>query len=145
MTLRSCGKATTKATPSSSEAIPSCVVSTASGLSSDASWYEGNSFNFKYDELPTLTINGSDTLFFSVDWDADVLTVGEDYYEFPTEQTGFCHKETYKLQKNDEGLFAMQIQRRNNIREEEAIYYIVNDNGKFVIKVLLPTTENILD
>jgi len=138
-----CVKTTTEEKLPSPETVPICVVSTASGLSSEARWYKDNSFKFNYDELPVITINNSDTLYFSVNWDTDVLTVSEDYYESPSEHTGICYKETYELQKNDEGLFALEIKRRNNIREEQAIYYIVNDAGKFVIKVLLPVTENI--
>ncbi len=137
-----CSKATPVAMPPSSETAPVCAVTTASGASAEASWYEGNSFNFNYDVLPLLTINGFDTLLFSVNWDTDVLTVGEDYYAYPSEQTGVCYKETYELQRNTDGLFTMEIQRLNNIRDEQAIYYIVTDEGKFVIKVLLPVTES---
>lgn len=137
-----CGEKAAEAIMSSSEESLVCVVSTASGLSSNAAWYIDNSFDFNYDELPVLTIHDSDTLLFSVDWDTDVLTVGEDYYEHPTEQSAICYKKTYELEKNDDGLFELQIQRHKNICNEQAIYYIVNDEGKFIIKVLFPTTES---
>jgi|GEM_PF-3748891 len=137
-----CGNATPEAMPTSSETTPVCSVTTASGAVAEAGWYEGSSFDFNYDVLPVLTISGSDTLLFSVNWNTDILTVGEDYYAYPSEQTGVCYKETYELQRNTDGLFIMEIQRRNNIRDEQAIYYIVNDEEKFVIKVLLPVTES---
>lgn len=117
-----------------------CTVHTSGGYAK-AKWYSDGRFDFKYDTLPSVSVYDSDTLLFEVGWDCDTLVVGEDYYEYPDETTGICKKETYRLHKNSDGKFPLDVSRRNNIRDEMAVYYILYGDGKYVIKVLFPVDE----
>lgn len=115
---------------------PSLTVTAASGEGILAAWYEDGQFDFDYDSLPTLTLEGDGTLTLALGG-ADTLTVGEDYYT--TENgSGVVEKETYALDQSSDGTFALPVRRRDGSRPERAVYFVPYEQGKFVFQVRLP-------
>lgn len=100
-----------------------------------------NGFDYEYENVAVGEIRGSGELVFSVDWETDVLTVSEDYYEH---RGGSVHisKETYELQKNEDGKYVLNVSRRNNIEDEEAFYFLAGENGTYVVKIEFPVTKD---
>lgn len=115
---------------------PSLTVTTTSGESILAAWYGDGQFDFDYDGLPTLTLAGDETLTLALAG-ADTLTVGEDYYTSEN-GSGVVEKETYALDRSDEGTFALPIRRRDGSQAERAVYFVPYEQGKFVFQVHLP-------
>ena len=109
----------------------------------NAAFYE-NGFDFKYDNLPQLTSSGSSCVLqisLADNFD-DSIQLGEDYYTY-TSDTGVSEKATYDLTKDENGTVFPAISRRGIARDEEAIYYLKNEQGAFVFKVILPlNTKN---
>ena len=103
-----------------------------------AAFYE-NGFDFKYDNLPTLTLlENEDVLQIVLDDNfGNSVELGEDYYKY-TDNSGVCEKATYELTKEDSNTVSFALSRRGAVRDEEVIYYINNDQGTFVFKVILP-------
>lgn len=101
-------------------------------------FYE-NGFDFKYDNLPNLTSSESSCVLqiSLADNFGGSVQLGEDYYTY-TSDTGVCEKATYDLTKNENGTVSLAISRRGTARDEEAIYYLKNEQGTFVFKVILP-------
>lgn len=100
-------------------------------------------FDFDYKSLPTLTLAGEEDILqivLSEDF-PNKVTIGEDYYKY-TKNMGTIYRETYKLEKDDNNVVLLPINRRGNVREEQAIYYLSGDNKNngiiFVFKVILP-------
>ena len=104
----------------------------------NAAFYE-NGFDFKYDNLPTLTLLKSEDVLRIVLADnfGNSVELGEDYYKY-TDNYGVCEKATYELMKDDNNTVSFAISRRVTVRDEKAIYYLKNDQGTFVFKLILP-------
>lgn len=120
------------------KAPPSCIVSITDGTSVETNWYDGDA-PVDSDTLPVIKVGDSDTISFSVSWEADSLTVVEDYYNYRSEDAGIIvHHKEHTLDKNENGLFTLDIHRRNDIRDEQAVYAIVSKNGILAFKVSLP-------
>ncbi|MEA4823759.1 MAG: M56 family metallopeptidase [Clostridiaceae bacterium] len=120
----------------------SCIVQTASGMENvAANRYPDGQFDFNYDSLPSLIAGEEDILYFDVSWDGDTLAVAEDYYAYPGKSVGVVTKETYTLVRGTDGRFALDIRRRHAIREESAVYYVVNGSEKFVFMVIFPVSD----
>lgn len=104
----------------------------------NAAFYE-NGFDFNYDNLPTLTLLKNEDVLQIVLADnfGDSVKLGEDYYKY-TDNSGVCEKATYELTKDDNNTVSFATSRRGTVRDEEAIYYLKNDQGTFVFKLILP-------
>lgn len=96
-------------------------------------------FDFEYENLPILTvtktpatlkINLSDTF-------DNPVQIGEDYYRY-TEDAGTIEKETYDLTKDKDNTVFIDIDRRGDVKDEQAVYFVENSQGTFVFKVSLP-------
>lgn len=100
-------------------------------------------FDYKYDNLPTITLSESkDVMKINLsDNFGSSIELAEDYYKY-TDHTANIEKETYKLTKNDDNLVSLPLSRRGNVKNEEAIYFLRNDEGTFVFKVKLPLDIN---
>ncbi len=72
-------------------------------------------------------------------WDIDELIDGENYYEKNGPDATMIHQGTYTLTRNSDGEFALEVNYRNTVTEEEGIYFIKDQTGqgKYIIKVLL--------
>ncbi|WIV13248.1 hypothetical protein [Proteiniborus sp. MB09-C3] len=101
--------------------------------------YYENGFDFNYDNLPTLElIENEDILeIYSLDDFSKTVVIGEDYYEY-TENTGTVYKETYELDKESNNIVSLPINRRGNVKNEQAIYYLANGEARLVFRVILP-------
>lgn len=101
--------------------------------------FYNNDFDFDYDNLPELILsNEKDVLLIELgDNFNSTVNVGEDYYTY-TSNTGICERGTYTLEKDDKDIVSLPIERRGNLKDEKSIYYIKNDEGKFVFKIFLP-------
>lgn len=100
-------------------------------------------FDFNYESLPTLTLAGEEDflqIILSEDFPNRVI-IGEDYYKY-TKNTGTVYRETYELEKDDNNIVLLPINRRGNVRDEQAICYLLGDNKNngivYVFKVILP-------
>ena len=104
----------------------------------NAAFYE-KGFDFKYDNLPTLTLlRDKDVLqIVLADNFGNAVTLGEDYYKY-TDGSGICEKTTYELTKDDSNTVSLDISRRGAVKDEEAIYYLKNNQGTFVFRILFP-------
>ena len=80
------------------------------------------------------------TIELEVDFEGDVLRVGEDYYQY-YENSGMVHRNTYELTRNADGKFRLDVERKGNVRDEMAVYYVETPNGKSVFKVRFPVGE----
>lgn len=102
-----------------------------------AAFYE-KGFDYKYDNLPTLTLSESNGVLqiALADNFGDSVQLGEDYYTYTNNQ-GICEKETYELMKEN-GIVSLAISRRGTAKDEKAIYYLKNEQGTFVFKIILP-------
>lgn len=119
---------------------PVCTVFTASGTQAvEASWYPDGDFDFDYDSLPVLDAAGADTLLFEASWDCETLTVGEDYYG----SGNFIARNTFELKKNADGFFELGAVSRGGSDGDQAVYYILCGEGKFVIEVNFSAEENV--
>lgn len=100
-------------------------------------------FDFNYDNLPTLRLSGSkDVMQINLSESfGSSIELGEDYYKY-SEHTASIEKETYELTKDEDNLVSFSISRRGNVKDEQAIYYLRNDEGTFVFKVILPLDKN---
>lgn len=110
----------------------------STGEQINSAYYE-DGFDFKYENLPTLTLEGNeDTLHITLadDFPGNV-DIGEDYYKY-TDNAGIAERVTYELQKDDDNIVSLYISRRGNVKDEQAIYYIKKDKMTFVFKVILP-------
>jgi len=116
-----------------------CIVTTRFE-SVPANHYPDGQFNFEYDELPVITVYGEDTLAFAVSWGDDVLTVGEDYYSY-TPGHARIDQRTLELERDKSGYFLLPVERRNDYKDEYAVYFITNGVEKYVIKVLFPVDD----
>lgn len=103
-----------------------------------AAFYE-KGFDYKYDNLPTLTLSESNGILqiALADNFGDSVQLGEDYYIYTNNQ-GICEKETYDLMKDEDGIVSLAISRRGTAKDENAIYYLKNEQGTFVFKIILP-------
>lgn len=113
----------------------------STGKQINAAYYE-DGFDFKYDNLPILTVaRDEDTLhiMLSDDFPSNV-EIGEDYYKY-TDNAGIVEKETYELKKDPTNTISLDISRRGDIKDEQAIYYIKKDGVTFVFKVILPINK----
>ncbi len=120
----------------------SCVVHTASGTEKAAAVrYPAGQFDFDYASLPSLTADEDDILYFDVSWGGDTLAVAEDYYEYPSKSVGIVSKETYTLARGADGRFALNLRRRHAIREESAVYTVVNGGEIYVFTVIFPVPD----
>ncbi|MBQ8509264.1 MAG: hypothetical protein IJ493_05080 [Clostridia bacterium] len=98
-------------------------------------------FNFDYDKLPDLIVDGEGTLVINVSVSGDTLTVGEDYYQALGTNGTTIKRETFTLNRDDDGLFRLPVKRRGTSSEDEyAVYYIVGDDGKYSVRVLFPAS-----
>lgn len=125
------------------ESIVLPVISLEStGETINPAFYE-KGFDFKYDDLPTLTLTGShDVMRISLsDNFSTSIELGEDYYNY-TDNTATIEKETYELTKGVDKTVLHPINRRGHVRDEQAIYYLRNHEGTFVFKVILPVDKN---
>ena len=106
--------------------------------------YYPEEFDWEYDQLPEGTINGNGVLFFTADWDTDILTVSEDYYNNynPDNRSGstYIEKETYNLERNKAGMFELNVKTRND-NGDMAVYFIQGPTGVYVMKVLFYEDE----
>lgn len=102
--------------------------------------YYPNGFDFKYENVVCGEVNGSGELEFTISWETNVLTVGEDYYEHSGNSVHIS-KKTYELKKNEDGIFVLNVSRRNNIETEEAFYFISGEEGTYVMKIAFPIEE----
>lgn len=100
-------------------------------------------FDFNYDNLPILTLAEDEDILqivLSEDF-PNKIVIGEDYYKY-TKNTGTVYKETYELEKDDNNVVLHPINRRGNVKDEQAIYYLSDGNNNnrmiFVFKVILP-------
>lgn len=103
-----------------------------------AAFYQ-NGFDFDYDDLPVLTLT-EETAVLKInlpDTFEKSVQLGEDYYTY-SENAGEVEKETYDLQKDENNEVSIKISRRGNIKDEEAVYFLKNEQGTFVFKVILP-------
>jgi beta-lactamase regulating signal transducer with metallopeptidase domain len=120
----------------------SCVVQTRDqNTYCEAKWYPVGQFDFNYDDLPSAVVYDTASLIFTADEDYDSLTVAEDYYTYPDESTGICYKETYTLLRNDEGNFVLDVTRRNDVRDENAVYYVRYGEGIYVFQLQFPVNS----
>ncbi len=51
------------------------------------------------------------------------------------------HRNTYELKRNADGKFKLDVERKGNIRDEMAVYYVETPNGKCAFKVCFPVGE----
>jgi len=105
--------------------------------------YYANDFDFEYEVLSVGEFIGSGSLVLSADWEGDILTVGEDYYE--NNGTGVTVKrDTHKLTRNGYGNFVLLLEHRNPDQEESAVYFIRgNNNIEYVFRITFtPKTTN---
>lgn len=88
--------------------------------------YYTNSFDSEEEELPVIkTFNRDNTLNIKlINDDLEKLTVVEDYYNVFVDNSSTIEKETYILNKSNTGDFDLQVNRRGNVKEEKAVYYI---------------------
>jgi hypothetical protein len=121
----------------------SCMVQTSGHETYfDAKWYPDGQFDFNYEGLPSAVVYDTGSLIFTADNDYDTLIVGEDYYTYPSENSGICKRETYTLSRNSEGNFVLKVSRRNDVRDENAVYYVLYGDGIYVFQVLLPINSD---
>jgi hypothetical protein len=136
MTLLYIGYSNNKDNP---KTIVSPVISLKStGVEMNPKYYE-NGFDFNYSVLPTLELVGNEDVLeiSSLDDFSRKVVIGEDYYTY-TENTGTSYTEKYELDKDENNTVSLPISRRGNVKDEQAIYYIVKDKARFVFRVLLP-------
>ena len=96
-------------------------------------------FDFNYDNLPTLKLAGNEDVLQIVlngDFPSKVV-IGEDYYKY-TKNTGTVYQETHELDQDSNNIVLLPISRRGNVKDEQAIYYIVKGKTRFVFRVILP-------
>ncbi len=112
-----------------------------SGDHVNPAFYE-NGFDFKYDNLPVLTLSESSGILqiALADNFEDFVYIEEDYYLYVNNE-GICEKNTYKLLKDDKNTVCLPISRRGIVRDEEAVYFLENDQGTFVFKIILPLSK----
>jgi beta-lactamase regulating signal transducer with metallopeptidase domain len=121
----------------------SCVVQTRDqNTYCETKWYPEGQFDFNYDDLPSAVVYDTASLTFIAPEDYDKLTVAEDYYTYPGESTGICYKETYTLLRNDEGNFVLDVTRRNDVRDENAVYYVRYGEGIYVFQLQFPVDSD---
>jgi hypothetical protein len=117
----------------------SCVVQSGDqNTYCETKWYPEGQFDFKYDDLPSAVVYDTASLTFTAPEDCQKLTVAEDYYTYPNESTGICYKETYTLIRNDKGNFVLDVKRRNDVRDENAVYYVRYEDGIYVFQLQFP-------
>ena len=121
----------------------SCVVETRDqDTYCETKWYPEGQFDFKYDDLPSTVVYDTASLTFTAPEDCEKLTVAEDYYTYPSKSIGKCYKETYTLLRNDEGNFVLDVKRRNDVRDENAVYYVSYGDGIYVFKLQFPVNSD---
>lgn len=97
-------------------------------------WYEGG-FDFKYDRLFSMQTDSSQAVlvFRSEDSSFKTMTVSEDFYSNST-----CYRETYDLERGEDGTFRLPIPKRMKNLDEKGVYYLRFGNGVYVFQVELP-------
>lgn len=103
-------------------------------------WYPKNEFDFNYENLAEAIVYDKGFIELEVDFEEDMLRVGEDYYQY-YENSGMVHRNTYELTRNADGKFRLDVERKGNVRDEMAVYYVETPNGKSVFKVRFPVGE----
>lgn len=134
--LVSCSQSKEKETGSDTVSLP---VISIEGTETEiyAAFYK-DGFDFNYDNLPTLTLvekTGVLNICLSDAFDQTVQ-LEEDYYTY-TENSGTVGKETYELIQNEQGVVSLTVNKRGDIKEESALYFLKNEQGTFVFKVIL--------
>lgn len=100
--------------------------------------YYPDGFDYDYEKLAVGAVNDEGTLTFNVGWDTDTLVVEEDYYAYPNANEGIVQRKVHALKKNSQGQFVLEVSRRNNVRDEEAVYFIRGEDGVYVLKIEFP-------
>ena len=100
--------------------------------------YYEEGFDFKYEDIPTLEFEGDEDMIeiSSLNNFPTIVHVGEHYYEY-TEYTGNIHKKTYELDKDSKNTVSFSLARRSKVKDEQAIYYLSNGEGKYVFRIRL--------
>lgn len=107
----------------------------------DTIWYPDGGVDYdEFDELAEAIVYDKGTIELEVDFEGNTIRVGEDYYQY-YENSGMVHRNTYELTRNADGKFILDVERKGNIRDEEAVYYVETPNGKCVFKVSFPVGE----
>lgn len=117
---------------------PGLLVSNGAGDTVAANWYPDGDFDFNYDALPVLTLPGGGALTLeTLGWEAETLTVGEDYYSGVADHATEVLRNSYLLS----GDRVLPVNHLHPQREEQAVYYVAHGEGKFVFRVILPPEE----
>jgi len=90
----------------------------------------------KKDNLPQGTIYTTGSIIFTIDWDTDILRVGEEYYENRNNASTFISMKTYEIEKNEAGEFVLDVSHRNGREDEKAMYYIEGPDGVHMMQLI---------
>ncbi len=126
----------------------SCIVGTAGReMFCKPQWYAKERFGFDNASMPAIAAYEEGTLTFLSDRSPDTLTVNEDYFAYPNGDEAVREEHTYELQKNADGGYMLDVRRRNDARDEYAVYRIETGSGCYALKVLFPLqdTETLTD
>ena len=104
--------------------------------------YFPNEIDRDYENLAGTEMQSSGKLTFSVNWDAEELIVGENYYERTSPDSVVIHQETYTLLPNADGTFELKVLYKNPGEEEKAIYFIQGESGRYVMKIVFKSDES---
>lgn len=107
----------------------------------NARYYE-HGFDFNYDALPTLELVGSeDVLEITLpDEFSSKVVIGDNYYTY-TENTGSMYNKTHELEKDDNNVVLLPINRLGNVKDETSIYYIAEGESRYVFQLILPVDQ----
>ena len=100
-------------------------------------WYEDGKFDYDYDSLPSAQVNQEGIIVLDADIEDDTLIVSEEYYEYTEAGTNIV-KSTYDLTADEDDMFRLSVNRRNDVADEYAIYYVETKTGLYVFKVEFP-------
>ena len=109
--------------------------------------YYAAGFDWEYDALPVLTLDGRrDVLDLEVgDAFGEAVSLGENHYTY-TGDSGEILCETYELTADENGTVSLGIDYRGSDRDEEAVYFLRDEQGgQYVFKVVLPLAVESVD
>lgn len=102
--------------------------------------YYAEGFDWDYDALPVLTLDGRrDVLELTADDTfGETVTLGENYYTYAWD-SGKILSNDYELTPDENGAVTLGIGFRGSDRDEEAVYFLRDEQGgQYVFKVVLP-------
>lgn len=127
--------------PAAADKLLVCYAESDGGNATIVPDYFPNEIDRDYENLAGTEMYSSGKLTFSVNWDAEELIVGENYYERTSPDSVMIHQETYTLLPNADGNFELKVIYKNPGEEEKAIYFIQGESGKYLMKLVFKGDE----